>query len=775
MHLPWTLRIAPLWYAFAIAAGAQSTSLQSRFAPPLVLRAGSGATEFTLSNPTATAEPLNLNAGPVLDAASSASLPKPKLAFALVPGGAAPPAKIDPGQTLHIEVTATDVSGTGSALATVFNGGTELGQLQMVALDAPFNLLIDGDGNPDKPLLYTLNQPVTLTVKNSDAEAYLVNWVLQIDGGPRASGQLTIPPDGSSPIVLHPSPDDYFWTDSIRPSTKKAALLLSLAGPEDTQALLPARPLPVTLSMRRSGPNATAWWSHLYIFFNLLLGGALSLLASGVLPNVLRKVALREQIRDVAERTSSVSTRIDSYLRVLLRLERKKISLLIQGAKTLSPSTGDTLDQVTVALDRLTKRLKLSERLDDLRRRFEDCSASAPPSVSDNLDKILQSAAEQLHSFALPDEDLAASSAFLDKAEASLAMLDDADALAKLIAANFKDLQARLKTFPQDYCADLRTSLPGLFVILEKPFDDPKNIVRPMMFALDHGVTAIQLALDYAMVRASVPVAASDNCPEPAATLARLKTHECDLVDLLGTLSWRALREATTLVQQMRENVYEADLLEEIRKPGQAYIMLDTQTARPSMPVFFSICFRVARFNGSAAIHRLVSHWNFPDGLSERGWKVCHFFHGTEPEVQPPHPAAAPAATPPPAATGMWQRLRRLFARRRAAVAPQSRTLLIAVTLGGQVAVDEETTAVGHLLTNTIDIKMEKKPPERSRAVAETLRFGIAFGVALAGLLSGALNQFDKLDFLSATIAILALGFGADSIKNLLTQAPKKG
>jgi len=65
-----------------------------------------------------------------------------------------------------------------------------------------------------------------------------------------------------------------------------------------------------------------------------------------------------------------------------------------------------------------------------------------------------------------------------------------------------------------------------------------------------------------------------------------------------------------------------------------------------------------------------------------------------------------------------------------------------------------------------------ERPPHTDKAalVAEVLRFLIAFGIALAGLLSGALDQLSKLDFIPATVAILALGFGANSIKNLLTQ-----
>jgi hypothetical protein len=79
--------------------------------------------------------------------------------------------------------------------------------------------------------------------------------------------------------------------------------------------------------------------------------------------------------------------------------------------------------------------------------------------------------------------------------------------------------------------------------------------------------------------------------------------------------------------------------------------------------------------------------------------------------------------------------------------------------------------------TDTIEGTIElthSKPRRSSRAFAEGVRFLSAFGVALAGLEAGALDQLAKLDFLPATIAVVALGFGADSIKNLLTQAPKK-
>ena len=73
------------------------------------------------------------------------------------------------------------------------------------------------------------------------------------------------------------------------------------------------------------------------------------------------------------------------------------------------------------------------------------------------------------------------------------------------------------------------------------------------------------------------------------------------------------------------------------------------------------------------------------------------------------------------------------------------------------------------------EIKLDpRKRQGKSRTVVELVRFTLAFGVALAGIEAGAIDQLRKLDFLAGTIAVIALGFGADSIKNLLTQAPKK-
>ncbi len=701
---------------------------------PILLRSGSGITHLILSNPTNAPIPLDLKTGPVTDSASGVRLPTPKITYALEPGEATPPPpQLKPGQSLTLVLSVASLTGTSSAHMQLFNADTELAPLDAVALDDLLAVTIDDAGSADTPLLSVYKKPALIRLKNSSSEFLALSWTLTIDGLPEGSGEVELPPTESRQIAITPDSRAYPPTDYLRPGVQTGRLELRLKAPAGVPPdLVPMKVLPVNLLLSGSTAAWTTLLSYLFVSACLMFGGLLSILASAVLPNIMRKIDLRRRLSILANRTSSISTRVDSYLRVLLRLERKNIDVLLGRVGPFSLTAVDQFEDITVAIDRLIKRLTVAERLDELRRRFEDASATAPPSISDTIDRILDLAAGQLHSFVLPDEDIDVANDLLDKAEASMKLLDDKDAQAKLIAANFIQLKGRLKAFPSSYWPDLKKALPGIFQILSEDFDDPRNIFPPMFFAIDHDIAAAQTTLNYAMVRATIPRGMAENCDSAGhAAMARLRDHECELINLLGTLSWKSLRGAAMLVQQMREDIYEDDVLEQIELK-RAKIVFDTQRARPFLPVYFSIAFDDPRFNGAAALDWLNIRWTFPNDLIEEGWKVCHYFQGDE---------AAPGARPKVA-----------------------------------IRVEAESPRLNRKseLSAQIELQPSSPPREYSGAIAGTLRFLIAFGVALAGLESGAIDQLNKLGFLQATLAIIALGFGADAVKNLLTQSSSR-
>jgi len=791
------LRFLLLFVALApLAASAQQKAasepqLKLTSDHPIALHAGEGAAVFSLQNTSATAVPLNPTSGPVVDSGTHSVILKAKVTIVPVVSTTATAPALEPGATASYRADISGVAGVCGAQVDVFNNGAYLATLPIIEIDAPLSISIEGDGAPGKPLAFSYNEQVVIALKNADPQSYRVHWILQVAGKVEGQGDLDVAPVGTARIRVTPTADVFSVFDRLHPSAKQGVLYLSTTGMANVPTgLLPSRTLAVDLLMRRVSPSASSFFSYTYAGVLLFLGGILSVVASSVLPNMQKKVELRTQLKSLANRTTSVSTRIDSYLRVLLRLERKRIEIEVREISAWLPASADPLSHISVNIQALDKRLTASERLDELRRKHEQASTTAPPSVSEEIDTKLQAAAEQLHPLNLTESDLAAANDSLKTAEALIAMLDDDAALTKLIAANVMALKARISKFPTDYCADLVAALPGVWLILdpERGLDDPKNIVRPMFFTIDHGVAAIHLALNYAMVRGSVPTADSANCTDAGhTTRERLRQRHGRLVELLGTLSWRALREATNLVAQMREDIYEEDVLAEIEKKGQAELTYDTQKARPYLPVFLSITFKDARFNGAAALQRMICHWSFPDGLREYGWKVCHYFtgdrriyaahlhaqrhagmaHPEDPQVQVPT-----NGTPPPVEAEKVSLIRRLIRIFHRPSPPRSIIVVLEAVIRSQKSLESEEVPRPPL-KSLLEIQ-RAAPKERSRFLSEFLRFAIAFGVALAGLLSGALGQLEKLDLIPATIAILALGFGADSIKNLLTQNTKR-
>jgi hypothetical protein len=323
-----------------------------------------------------------------------------------------------------------------------------------------------------------------------------------------------------------------------------------------------------------------------------------------------------------------------------------------------------------------------------------------------------------------------------------------------------------------------------------------------MLFSIDHAIAACHILLDYAMVRACIAKGGTPHCPNAGKDACeRLLARECRLIESLGTLSWRSLREARTLVQEMRENVYEEDVIEglwkrEVDKKPVAKIVFDTQRARPYLPIYFSVSFDNPRFKNAAALNCLSFRWTFPGDMLEEGSKVCHYFAGNEPEIvfgwdgdEADKPATHKAADHQPKLDGeakhdkqhdkphdkqhdkqheWWfrKKWRNWKEKRRR----QKRGFTTWISLIVQKPNDVSLCAKIHE-----KIKLDpRKRTGQSRTLVELVRFMLAFGVALAGIEAGAIDQLRKLDFLAGTIAVIALGFGADSIKNLLTQGPKK-
>ena len=650
--------------SMSLSATAQITVDQPN--GPIVLSDGSGSGSFTLTGDG----PLHLDHGIVADKTTLTGLPDVTVKLTRDGPDANIPASLVKGQTLRLRADVTNVKGASAVTIPLFNGSEPLQkQLEADAVDAPLNVTISGDGAPGTPLVLNPDKPAFVMLKNGDAEAYTLRWEFRYREM-ELCNTIALLGNGNARVALRAGSDVYSWSDSIRPSSQTGHLELGLdtgepccndKAPTECKAAagndslartnLPTRDLPVSLTMQRATATRTTIYADLYVIACLIFGGLISLLASAVLPNSLRKSAFRQQLRDLANRTTAVSLRVDSNLRVLLRLERNRIGEALRNTWLISPSASGSLDDVATQVDQLTKRLGVAERIDDLRGKLEASYGTSPPSVVEEVDASLQAAADAMHSYALSSDDVDTATKSMDAAEKVLGTLENSADLAQEIASKFVELKTRLANFLPNY-SDLKTAMPGVFGVLLEPFYDAKKITPRMVYAIDYCIAAINTALDFAVVRQEVPAegqilpadagkalppdahasmavkqgqtsslqqsmvpvapgqalpvggsvadgagVASVQATEPVKYITpeppndvvnKARKHQEELTRLLSSMAWQALREARLLVQEMREDTYEEDVLRELT-PDRARVAFETMRARPYLPINFYV------------------------------------------------------------------------------------------------------------------------------------------------------------------------------------------
>lgn len=703
-----------------IAPGAVSVT-----GPDAVIHGGNGSTVLKAQNPQKAKAKLQLTVGAFVNQTSQSLVDGATVELAPGDGTKKLPALLAPQQSTDILAKISKLGEAGLSSARLFNNGNCVGVLRAINYDAPLNITVEGDGTGTSTLQVREGTKAALVLKNNDALTYATTLSLSFEGAAMAIGPVIFGPNSTRIVEFQPDSRWFDFREAIRPNPAKLLLQIGLVAPAAAangqappEQLAPLRG-PVTLNalLASKSQQSYQWISFLIVFIVLFLGGLASLALNTLLPNVLKKLEYQKQLQAVADATSTVSTRVDSRLRVLLRLERNRLAKLLESIGAFAGNSADTYQQVSLGVAGLTKRLTVAQRLDDLRTRFDLGAASWPPSLSDLVDCDLQEAADQLRTLALTDKNIEDATKALDEADDLLSTAESPDTQAKQIAARHGKLLARVATFQAGDYADMRVALPGLFAVLGNTYDDAHPVLPGNFFAVDNAIARIHVALDFVYARAATT---------DATIRGRLNARQTRLTALLGTLGWRSLKDARHLVQQMEENIYVEDLVAEL-VADRAKITIDQQVARPYLPVELCICFQNPDHNDAKALNELTCDWVFTDpphpNLTEKGWSVCHFFQergDKNVEATIPIPGGGP---------------------------PDH------VTLNKVLPVRERSASL-----------------TASRWFAEWLRFAIAFFIALTGLLAGAQDQLAKLDVLPAIIAVFLLGFGADSIKNIFGQ-----
>jgi hypothetical protein len=701
--------------------------------PPIAMVEGvAGSTVFSLENVPQQKTPLKLTAGPFVSKTANGVIPGATVSFTAGDGSGALPIAVSDSVNPPVMASISNVSAVGVVVANVFNVGRCVGQLKAIRFQAPFNFTVESDGSPSAPLQIRAGRDVQVALKNNDDVAYPVTLTLAFDGGESQAPDLTVAANSTAIVRFKTLPQWFDFRSRLRANSAVGHLEVrpSLSAFGDTMGnrAISGRTIGLNAQLAYFNPVATQLISTGIVFVVLLLGGLFSLAANSLLPSTLKKLAYKKRLRSLADVTTAISMKVDSRLRVLLRLERNRLLKLLASSNALASDTNDIFQQVDTGIVALSTRVNLAQKLDELRNRFDREASFCPTSVSDETDQHLQDAADQVRTHSLTDKMVTSASLSLDAADKSLNTLSDRDILVKAVAARHKEMLARASTFSDTSLAALKQALPGIFDVLSQIYDDAHPVLPTNLMQVDDSIARVNTALDYIYVCATT---IDDNIQD------RLSARNGLLIQLLGTRDWRSLRAARDLVEQMRQNIYPEDLIEDLRSK-QARITLDQQVARPYSALELCICFFRYDYNHAKALEQLSCAWTFGDGLGEKGWAVCHFYG--EPAKKTitadiPLSICALSNAPP-------------------SITPASAT----------------SRPSGVQFSDEILVQEAKTSFSNQERFATGFRFAIAFFFALVGLISGAQEQLAKLDILPALIAVFLLGFGADTIKNILTQ-----
>jgi hypothetical protein len=674
-----------------------------------------------------------------------------------------PPAKQlakDQHWTLKVDVS-NFLEGVEAKANLVDNAGNQLGELTAVRAQVPFGVKLEA-ASPDNPALsITRGQNPTLTLRNDDPYAYPVHYQFAIDGLKPVEGDLQLPPNGSKSFEFKPT-DGWItdWFTSIFKSVDRPGfLVLSYDSTNLSQkTYLPSKTVPVTFHLN--------YWSHwvpdvagpLLLFIVLTLGGLTSLLVSCGIPNKLRQVQLRDQLGSLARRISAVSPSVDSRLRVLLRLELKKLEDLLRtkggwrGPFTRDrlllvpewalPDFADTLADAAVGISKLETRVDLAEQLDSLRHTMESVADELPPTVIGQVSSNLQETADRARKPQLTDEEIALTKSLLEKAKTLMSDWAKDTSFATGISARLKRLQGLLGIGTTDPSAlkdtdvgkRFQTSMPGAFELLaNQSLSDPANIGPDDYKDLDTTTAKLEVAVEYMRFFQSLP----------ASSQIGLDKREESLRAALNPDSWRSLRCAETYVREIKSGVYPEDLRTELlaangnNGASGVSIELERQLVRQAEPLELCVQFHNRALRRVPALDEWTPFWTFktlngPE-LREKWWTVWHYFDNPgDHEINVYFEGAD----------------------------------------GKSISDDKGAPLV---VSKTIQVLPQRGSNTRERLRAEILKLGIALGVALIALLGGAQEKLASLSLVQGLLAVFVMGFSANVVKDLITQNPQPG
>jgi hypothetical protein len=668
-----------------------------------------------------------------------------------------------------VKVDATRIWQAGLSAADLQDGRTKILQLKAIRYQVPFNVRVEGQTESGVNILFTRGSETSIRLRNDDELAYRLRWRLELADFDK-SGEEFIPGHGLATIKLECPQTHFSRVESgfFRPATRVGTLTLQFApGAAGFGVLpLPSKQFPVAARLSYYSDVRQRATNYVFILFVLLAGILLSLLVNQVLPAQRKRVAIKQRLADLEGRLAGFVGAIDSRLLSLLRLEKKRLRAELREQLPIFPQTSQELPKLEARIDWLVQRVDLTSRVGDLLNEIEMNQDDLAVSEIDDIRMHCREVLDVVRKPAAAVDDIQSAQKHVQLAEEIRDRADDEPSTeaVRVLRDRATAISARiLNPLPAD---SGWTALEDLLAALQK--DRP-----PATGTSDAPAT---VTVDRAQfVRHSRVVRALELIVEFAELVDRSATQRVRTNRLARAPELRAavepgpdasLVKAQDIVRQVEQNVTKADLLNEMKTPDTMHVEIDPPTPIAYQLVTFRVRFDRPGFDSAVAQDEIACSWlidghpvdgrdapvdtriSDSNGRRLRGWVrgEC-FFDGSVEWLRLPKVG--------------WRRLMAAIGGGASEASPTQGTHIVQARFPALPEVK---------VTGTVTIERTKSYVE-SRSILATASLSITVLIVALGLLAGAQEKLQALDWLSGSLAVLALGFGADTLKTLMSRS----
>jgi hypothetical protein len=651
---------------------------------------------------------------------------------------------------LSLKLTVNKLWEAGEATARLRNADQDVGAITAIRIPADYNVQVVA-ATPETAEAVCGGDPVYpvrirsgIQLKNNDPMNYRFHWSLNLLNRAIDGNDVDIPANGTVFVDLSKAAPHSSFLGGLRllitagtlrdEVTKGSIVLQPVFASVDGLPPAASKALPLVFRLRFWSDGIQQTINLICLVILLTLGGTLSIWVHYGFPNTSRALALKKRISSLEDKVNGFGAEIDSRWRVLLMAQPPMLRSDLTSTWWVFPGFSTTLDDVKARTDMFQAWVDITYSVSVILHHTNELirAGNMPPTVLNWLEERCERALSPIGSgFTTPEEievmkaDLKAAQDYLDF---TLGGKPNPD-LEKEVTAREGRLEPALN--------ELRTFLNGDFAGLIDAVQAVGNTIDTSQY-VERDTFSLKVELLYEfrqLVSRATPAPRAAAAavggqplqpPPPPQALTRLWDHFDRFKTYLRPDTHESLRLARVFVTEMRQDTYEQALLDETGKnPPALAIIVDEGGLEPCVPVHLALRFDRQLLNEVAAPNEWTCEWEFGDGSKhEIGWEVYHAFPGAQTFT----------------------------------VTARLRDLSASPVPGGEVS---RNIVVKPDETSTPQISAEAKN--------EGAKLGFVLLIAVAGLIATAQQQVQGLTFLQAVGAVIALGFGADTLKNLIT------